>query len=154
MKPCFPDISLNINGWGRVFHHAMMPMYFKKVLLFPQEQFECHNQNAPAPQKMSHRIKEKCDIFCRSRWHSNNQNAPAPQKMSHRIKEKCDIFCRSRWHSRCGTQIAPSSMSQYPFQGTVSWGHGQGTLPNGGSLLMTHSKKSFITILKGSLLTN
>ena len=60
-------------------HRALMSMYFKKVLLFPQEQFEGHNQNAPAP-----------------------------QKMSHRIKEKCDIFRRSRWHYRCGTQIAPA----------------------------------------------
>ena len=35
------------------------------------------------------------------------QNAPAPRKMSHHIKEKCDIIRRSRWHYRCGTQIAP-----------------------------------------------
>ena len=30
-------------------HRAMMPMYFKKVLLLLQEQFECDDQNAPAP---------------------------------------------------------------------------------------------------------
>ena len=44
-----------------------MPMNLKKVVLFPQEQFECHNKDAPALRKMSHCIMEKCDIFRRGR---------------------------------------------------------------------------------------
>jgi hypothetical protein len=27
-------------------HHAVIPMYFKKLLLFLQEQYECHTLNA------------------------------------------------------------------------------------------------------------
>ena len=38
-------------------HHAMIPMYFKQVFFFLQEQFGCYNQNAPAPRKISHLIK-------------------------------------------------------------------------------------------------